>query len=253
MKVYFIGAGPGDIELLTVKAINVIKIADVIIYAGSLVNPEILKFAKNDAKIYDSSRMTLEEIFDTILKGDIVARIHSGDPCVYSAIQEQMDWCETQGIEYEVIPGVSSFTAAAASLKQELTLPEVSQTVILTRIPGRTKVPDNEHMAQLAKIGATMVIFLSVHRIDNVVEELKQGYPECTPIAVVEKASMHDEKKIVGTLKDIVQKVKEVGISRQAVIIVGNVLTKKDYPKSMLYNKTFEHGFRRKTNTESVG
>jgi len=251
MKVYFIGAGPGDIELLTIKAMKIIKNADVIIYAGSLINPKILELAKNDAKIYDSSKMSLEQIFDAILSGgEIIARLHSGDPAIYGAIQEQIHWCETQGIEYEIIPGVSSFTSAAASIKQELTLPHISQTIILTRISGKTTVPDNERIEELAKIGATMVIFLSIDRIDDVVDELKKGYFIDTPVAVVEKASLPDEKKIIGTLKDIAQKVKGANIKRQAVIIVGNVL-KKEYVKSKVYDKGFEHGFRKRNNSNS--
>lgn len=248
MKVYFIGAGPGDLELLTIKAMRIIKKADVIIYAGSLVNGDILKFAKSRAKIYDSSKMELEEIFKVIEQaksnGKIVARIHSGDPSIYGAIQEQIDWCQSQKIEYEIIPGVSSFSAAAASLKQELTLPEVSQTVILTRIADRTSVPQNESLKNLSKIGATLVIFLSIHKIEEVVKELKKGYSLDTPIAVVEKASLKEERKIVGTLEDIAKKVNEAGIKRLALIIVGDVL-RKNYEKSKLYDGKFEHGFRK--------
>ncbi|GFP37811.1 precorrin-4/cobalt-precorrin-4 C11-methyltransferase, partial [Candidatus Hakubella thermalkaliphila] len=156
MKVYFIGAGPGDPELLTLKAKKVIEKADIIIYAGSLTNKDILKLAKKGAKIYDSARMTLDDIFKLLREAKstdkVIARIHSGDPSIYGATQEQMDWCEDEKIDYEVIPGVSSFAAACASLKQELTLPGVSQTVILTRISGRTEVPKNEDLGELAKI-----------------------------------------------------------------------------------------------------
>ena len=168
-KVYFIGAGPGDLELLTLKAVKIIRKADVIIYAGSLVNKDILKFARKGAVSYDSSKMTLEEVLGVIEKEKstkkIIARLHTGDPSLYGAIQEQMDWCEKEGISYEVIPGVSSYQAAAASLRQEFTLPGVSQTVILTRLSGRTKVPKKEDLAHLAKIRATLVIFLSVQDI----------------------------------------------------------------------------------------
>lgn len=249
MKVYFIGAGPGDLELLTIKAMKIIKKADVIIYAGSLVNKDILKFAKKDrAKIYDSSEMELEEVFRIVEQArsncKIVARIHSGDPSIYGAIQEQMDWCQSQKIKYEVIPGVSSFSAAAASLKQELTLPEISQTVILTRITGRTSVPQNESLKNLSKIGATLIIFLSIHKIEEVVDELKKGCSLDTPIVVVEKASLKEEQKIVGTLEDIAEKVSRAGIKRFALIIVGNVL-RKNYEKSKLYDGKFEHGFRK--------
>ena len=248
LKVYFIGAGPGDLELLTLKAVKIIRKADVIIYAGSLVNKDILKFAKKTAVSYDSSKMTLEEVLGIIEKEKfrkkIIARLHTGDPSLYGAIQEQMDWCEKEGIAYEVIPGVSSFQAAAASLKQEWTLPGVSQTVIITRLSGRTKVPQKEDLEKLAKIRATLVIFLSVQDIGRVVKKLKCGYAQDTPVAVVERASWPDERGIQGTLADIAQKVKASGIKRQALIIVGEVLRKKGYQPSRLYAKDFAHGFR---------
>ncbi|MDP3732128.1 MAG: precorrin-4 C(11)-methyltransferase [Candidatus Omnitrophota bacterium] len=249
MKVYFIGAGPGDPELLTIKAGKMIKKADIIIYAGSLINKDIIKKVKKNAQLYDSSGMNLEEVLQIIKKaksaGKTVVRIHSGDPSIYGAIQEQMDWCEKRGIDYSVIPGVSSFQAAAASLKQELTLPEVSQTVILTRISGRTKVPAKEDLQKLAKARATMVIFLSIQEIECVIGKLKKSYGLNTPVAVIEKVSFPEERKIIGTLQDIAKKVKEAGIARQAIIIVGDVL-KKNYQKSKLYDKYFKHMFRGK-------
>lgn len=248
-KVYFIGAGPGDIELLTIKASKIINIADIVIYAGSLVNKNILKLAKKSACIYDSSGMTLEEVLDIIRKekaaDKIIARIHSGDPSLYGSIQEQMDWCEKQKMDYEVIPGISSYQAAAASLKQEFTLPGVSQTVILTRISGRTQVPAKEGLNVLAKSKSTMAIFLSISMIDQVVEKLTKSYPVNTAVVVIERVSYPDERIIKGTLKNIAKKVKEAKIKRQALIIVGDVLRKK-YQKSKLYDKDFEHGFRRK-------
>ena len=248
-KVYFIGAGPGDLELLTLKAVKLIRKADVIIYAGSLVNKDILKFAKKVAVSYDSAKMTLEEVLGIIDREKstkkIIARLHTGDPSLYGAIQEQMDWCEKEGIAYEVIPGVSSFQAAAASLRQEFTLPGVSQTVILTRLSGRTKVPQKEDLEKLAKIRATLVIFLSVQDIARVVKKLKYGYNQDTPVAVVERASWPDERGIQGTLEDIAKKVKAAGIKRQALIIVGEVLRKKGYQSSRLYDKNFAHGFRK--------
>ncbi len=249
MKVYFIGAGPGDPELLTIKAGKIIKKADIIIYAGSLINKDIIKSAKKNAQAYDSSGMSLGEILQVIKKAKsaskIVARIHSGDPSIYGAIQEQMDWCEKEGIDYSVIPGVSSFQAAAASLKQELTLPGVSQTVILTRISGRTKVPAKEDLQRVAKIRATMAIFLSIDKIEGVIKKLSKSYGTHTPVAVIEKVSFPEERKITGTLRDIVKKVKKAGITHQAIIIVGDVL-KKNYQKSKLYDKYFEHMFRNK-------
>ncbi len=249
MKVYFIGAGPGDPELLTIKAKKIIEKADIVIYAGSLINKDIIKLAKQDARTYDSSGMNLEKVLGIFKKQKskhtIIARIHSGDPSIYGAIQEQMDWCKKQKIDYYVIPGVSSFQAAAASLKQELTLPGVSQTVILTRISGRTKVPEKEGLRRLAKGRATMVIFLSIDRIDEVVEEIKESYGLNTPVAVVERVSFTEERKITGTLGDITQKVKKAGIARQALIIVGDVL-RRNYQKSKLYDKNFNHMFRKK-------
>lgn len=249
MRVYFIGAGPGDPELLTIKAAGIIKKADTIIYAGSLINKDILKSVRKDARLYDSSTMNLEEVLRVIKKvkssGKIVARIHSGDPSIYGAIQEQMDWCEKQGIDYSVIPGVSSFQAASASLKQELTLPGISQTVILTRISGRTAVPVKEDLKKLAKTKATLVIFLSIDKIKSVVKKLEKNYGLDTPAAVIEKVSFPEERKIIGTLRDIAKKVKEAGITRQAIIIVGDVL-KKNYQKSKLYDKYFKHMFRKK-------
>lgn len=247
-KVYFIGAGPGDPELLTIKASRIIKKAEVIIYAGSLVNKDILSYAKKNAKIYDSSTMALDEILEVIkksvLNGKTVARIQSGDLSIYGAIQEQIDWCEKQKIGLEVIPGISSYQAASASLRQEFTLPGVSQTVILTRITGRTKVPAKEALQKLAKTQATMIIFLSVQLIERVIAKLKKGYRLDTPLVVMEKASYPDERKIFGTLKDIAGKVKAAGIKRQALIIVGDVLKKK-YQKSKLYAKNFAHSYRR--------
>jgi precorrin-4/cobalt-precorrin-4 C11-methyltransferase len=249
LTVYFIGAGPGDPELLTLKAKKIIEEADTIIYAGSLVNLQVLKFAKAGAALYDSSRMVLEEVFQILREakrdGRVVVRIHTGDPAVYGAIQEQLDWCEKKGIKTEVIPGISSYQAAAASLKQELTLPGVSQTLILTRLSGRTKVPAREALKNLARAKATMVIFLSVHEIDRVVEELRLGYPLDTPVAVIEKASWKEERKIVGILQDIADKVREAGMKRHALIIVGDVLRKR-YRKSKLYDRNFEHGFRKR-------
>ncbi len=249
MRVYFIGAGPGDPELLTVKAERMIKKADIIIYAGSLINIDIIKSAKKGAKLYDASGMNLDQILQIMKKaeptGKIIARIHSGDPSIYGAIQEQMDWCEKQGIDYSVIPGVSSFQAAAASLRQELTLPGVSQTIILTRISGRTQVSAKEDLRKLANARATMVIFLSIDKIEGVVKKVKKGYGLDTPVAVIEKVSFPGEIKITGTLRDIVKKVKKARIKRQALIIIGDVLN-KNYRKSKLYDKYFGHMFREK-------
>ncbi|KXS43886.1 MULTISPECIES: precorrin-4 C(11)-methyltransferase [unclassified Candidatus Frackibacter] len=253
MKVYFVGAGPGDPELITVKGQKIIKEADLIIYAGSLVNPILLDVAKDEAEIYDSAAMTLEEVLakmeEAISEDKLVARVHTGDPSIYGAIQEQMDALEDKGIEYEVIPGVSSFVATAASLKREYTLPDVTQTVIVTRLEGRTSVPDKEKLHKLARHNASMAIFLSVHMIENVVKELAEEYSEDTPIAVVQKASWHDEKKVVGTLATIADKVKEAEITKTAMIVVGDFLD-TEYSKSKLYDKDFSHEYR-KSKSES--
>ncbi|SHF07065.1 precorrin-4 C11-methyltransferase [Caldanaerobius fijiensis DSM 17918] len=223
-----------------------------VIYAGSLVNPEILRYTRAEAKIYDSSSMTLEEIIEVMkdadAKGWDVARIHTGDPTIYGAIREQMRLLDHYGIAYQVIPGVSSFTAAAAALKKELTLPEIAQTVILTRAEGRTPVPPGEKLSELAKHGATMAIFLSVHDIYNVVDQLKSGYPEDTPVAVVYKASWPDEMIIEGTLSDIAHKVVDAGIKKTAMILVGRFLGDA-FQNSRLYDKTFSHGYRDGINT----
>ena len=250
MKVYFIGAGPGDPELLTIKAKNIIGRADIIIYAGSLVNRDILKLAARRVSAYDSSKMTLKEVLCVMRSAKsgkkVIARIHSGDTSIYSSIQEQIAWCDKEKIPYEIIPGVSSFCAGAASLKQELTLPDISQTVIITRLSGRTKVPKKEDLKTLSKIKASMVIFLSVDKIDEVVSRLSYGYKNDTPVAVVSRASWPDEKIIRGTLEEIAEKVKREKINRQALIFVGDVLKKKDFKKSRLYDKNFAHSYRKK-------
>jgi precorrin-4/cobalt-precorrin-4 C11-methyltransferase len=245
--VYFVGAGPGDVDLITVKGRKLLEKADVIIYAGSLVSSEHLKFCREDAIIIDSSRLTLEEIIEYIRKYDgedkVIVRLHTGDPTIYGAIGEQMDQMDKLGIKYEIIPGVSSFTASCSVLKKEFTVPEISQSIIITRLSGRTSVPENEDLELLAKHKASMAIFLSVQDIDKVVEKLIKGYEdENVPVAVVYKATWKDEKIILGTLKDIAEKVKSVGINKTAQILVGEFLKKSS--RSLLYSKNFSHGFR---------
>lgn len=246
--VYFIGAGPGDVDLITVKGRKIIEKADVVIYAGSLVSKEHMSFCKDTAKIYNSASMTLDEVMDKIQRAEsenkLVVRLHTGDPSIYGAIKEQMDEMDKRNIKYEVVPGVSSFTAAAASIKKEFTLPGVSQTVILTRIEGRTSVPEKEDIQKLASIGASMAIFLSVNMIEKVVLKLKKGYGRNVPIAVVERASWKDEKIITGTLDDICSKVKDANITKCAQILVGDFIDCK-YSKSRLYDKNFTHMFRK--------
>lgn len=249
-KVYFIGAGPGDPELITMKGHRMIEQADIIIYAGSLVNPQVIENRKNTAEVYNSASMTLDEVMAVIEAGakkqKTVARVHTGDPSIYGAIREQMDRLNQMQIDYEVIPGVSSFVASAAALRKELTLPEVTQTVILTRLEGRTPVPETEALGSLAKHRATMAIFLSVHMIDQVVEELLAGYDKKTPVAVVQRATWEDEKILLGTLETISQQVKEAGIKKTAQILVGNFLG-DEYSLSKLYDGGFSHEYRSST------
>lgn len=252
MKVYFVGAGPGEPELITVKGKRLLEEADIIIYAGSLINPEILKYAKKGAVVYDSASMNLEEIIKIMIEsaeeGKIVVRLHTGDTSLYSAIAEQMAELKKADIDFEIIPGVSSASAAAASLNIEYTLPEITQTVIYTRIAGRTDVPEAEKLSSLAVHNATMVIFLSVQKIKEVVDELLKSYSTDTPAAVVYKASWKDERIVKGLLKDIAAKVKDEKINKTALIIVGKVLDKdilKIAKKSKLYDKGFEHEYRK--------
>ena len=246
-KVYFIGAGPGDPELITVKGKKIIEQADIVIYAGSLVNEKVIDCRKDHARVYNSASMTLEEVIDVIKggisKGLSIARVHTGDPSIYGAIREQIDELEVSDIEYEIIPGVSSFTAAASVLGKEFTLPGVSQTVICTRLEGRTPVPEKEDLELLASHNASMSIFLSVHMVDEVVSKLSAHYPDKTPVAVVQRATWPDEKSITGTLEDIAVKIKEANVTKTALILVGDFLG-NEYEKSKLYDKNFSHDFR---------
>lgn len=246
--VHFIGAGPGDPELLTIKGKRFIDSADVIIYAGSLVNEKILADRKDCAQVYNSAYMTLSEVIgvmkEAAAKGQSVARVHTGDPSIYGAIREQMDALDDLGISYEVIPGVSSFLAAAASMKKEYTLPGVSQTVILSRIEGRTPVPEKEKILSLAKHHAAMIIFLSVGKIEVLVHLMSESYEKDTPVAVVYKASWPEETIIYGTLETIADKVKAAGITKTALVVVGDFLGDK-YELSKLYDQNFETEYRK--------
>jgi precorrin-4/cobalt-precorrin-4 C11-methyltransferase len=250
VKVHFIGAGPGDPELITVKAKKVIENADVIIYADSLVNPEICSFARKNAAIHKSAGLTLEETTGIIVKavnlGKKVVRIQSGDPSIYGAIAEQMALLDEKGIKYEIIPGVSSLFAAAALLQVELTAPEVSQTVIVTRREGRTPVPARENLPGLAAHNATIALFLSVSQAADIVADLmKGGYGPGTPAAVVYRAGWKDQKIIRTTLKYLAQRIKENKIEKQALILVGKSLAKKrPQIRSKLYDPDFKHGCR---------
>lgn len=245
----FVGAGPGDIELITVKGRRLLDEADCIVYAGSLVNPELLKGSKAD--VYDSKGMDLEQIVDVMQKawkkGGKVVRLHTGDPAIFGAIKEQMQHLDALGIPYLVVPGVSSAAGAAAALNAELTLPEIAQTVIITRQEGRTPVPDKEKLRDLARHQTTMMIFLSVGMLETVVDELLQGgYEEETPIAIVERATWDTQKIVRGTLKTICPLVKSEGIVKTAMICVGKVFGQDELKAvSKLYDRNFSHGTRR--------
>ncbi len=246
--VYFVGAGPGDPELITRKGYRLVSEADVVIYAGSLVNPAMLETCKAECEIHNSATMNLDEVLDVMKRarqeGKVTVRLHTGDPAIYGAIQEQMDALKELGISYEVVPGVSSFLATAAALKQEYTLPNVSQTVIITRMEGRTPMPSKESLASLASHDATMCIFLSVQMLDKVVQELLTGgYDKDTPVAIVVKASWPDERILRGTLETIGDVVRDEGVLRQAMIVVGHVLD-TEYDLSKLYDKGFSHMYR---------
>ena len=251
-EVHFVGAGPGDAELITMKGARLLGEADVVVYAGSLVDRELVRTYAPEARVFDSAGMNLEEttcaLAQAALAGEKAVRLHTGDPSIYGAIQEQMEALDRLGIGYRVVPGVTSAFAAAATLKQELTLPEVSQTVIITRLAGRTPVPDRERLSEIARIGATLVIYLSVSMIEKVVEQLLMGaYTPETPVAVVARASWPDEQVLEGRLSDITAKVKSAGIGKQALILVGDVLRARGEgmrAKSLLYDQGFSHGCR---------
>ncbi len=248
--VYFVGAGPGDPELITLRGRRLLDEADVVIYAGSLVNPELLRGIR--AEIFDSAKMNLDEIIEVIdsaaKKGKMVVRLHTGDTAFYSAISEQIERLRGLGIDYEVVPGVSSAMAGAAVLGQELTIPEISQTVIFTRIEGRTPVPESERLASLAGHGSTMVIFLSVGMIEKVRDELLKAYDGETPFAVIERASWPGQKVVRGRLKEIAEAVKDAGIRKTALIYVGDSLRASEGPtgkESKLYHRDFNHEYRK--------
>ena len=248
-KVYFVGCGPGDPDLITVKAKKLIQKADVIVYSGSLIPQKLIKLAKK-AKLHDSAKLVREEITELLKKnaqkGKLVVRLHDGDPTIYGAIREQIDNLQKEGIESEITPGVTSFLASAASLGTQLTLPGVTQTIIVTRAEKRTKVPKREQIEELAKHRATMIFYLSVHLLSDIVKQaIRGGYPKSTPAAVVYRASWDDEKIVKGTLADIVQKVWKKKITRTAIVIIGEVLKPKSYEYSRLYDKTFSHGYRK--------
>lgn len=255
--VYFIGAGPGDPELLTVKGQRLIQRADIIIYADSLVHPGICIGARPEAEIYGSSTLPLERILKLMIgaarAGKVVARVQSGDPGLYGAIHEQMVALDRAGIRYEIIPGVSSAFAAAAALGAELTVPEIAQSLIFTRVGGRTGLPPNEQLAAFARHGTTMALFLSIAMIDRVVAELLAGgYPPETPVAVVHRVTWEDQSILRGTLATVTGQVREAKLAKQALIMVGPVFDPQLHQQaaenhSHLYDATYTHMFRKGT------
>ncbi|BCJ96400.1 cobalt-precorrin-4 C(11)-methyltransferase [Anaerocolumna cellulosilytica] len=252
--VHFVGAGCGAVDLITVRGQRLLEQADVVIYAGSLVNPQLLEYTKAGCQIYNSAVMALPEILKVMIdmekQGKQVVRLHTGDPSIYGAIREQMDALKEAGVEYEVCPGVSSLFGAAAALKAEYTLPEVSQTVIITRMAGRTGVPEKEQISLLASHQATMVIFLSTGLLDSLKEELLSGgYKENTPCAIVYKATWPEEVVVRGILKELPELAMKNNITKTALIVVGEFLG-KDYELSKLYDPAFETEFRKASTKE---
>lgn len=250
--VHFVGAGSGAADLITLRGKRLLETADVVIYAGSLVNPELLEYTRSDCEIYNSAFMTLDEVIKVMEQaeknGKTVIRLHTGDPSVYGAIREQMDRLDSLGIDYDVCPGVSSFCGAAAALKAEYTLPDVSQTVILTRMSGRTPVPERESIESLASHNATMVIFLSTGMLDELSERLiKGGYTADTPAAIVYKATWKDEKVFRCTVGTLAQTAKQNNITKTALITVGYFLG-DIRSLSKLYSADFETEFRKASN-----
>lgn len=246
--VHFVGAGPGAPDLITLRGKSLLEQADVIIYAGSLVNPALLEYAKEGCVVKNSASMTLEEVISVMeqaeAEGKVTVRLHTGDPSVYGAIREQMDILAEKGIAFDVVPGVSSFCAAAAALQAEYTLPGVSQSVVITRMEGRTPVPDRQKIADYAAHQATMVIFLSAGLLEGLLEELqKGGYDGQTPAAIVYKASWPEERVCRCTVSTLAETAKTQGIDKTALILVGEFLGSA-YDRSLLYDPAFTHGYR---------
>jgi precorrin-4/cobalt-precorrin-4 C11-methyltransferase len=246
--VSFIGVGPGDPELITLKGYNRIKNADVIIYAGSLINPAILKFARKSADIYDSKEMVLSKIIDLIVRkaksGKKVVRLHTGDISIYSSLIEQIKPLEKKGINIEIIPGISSYQAAAARIKKEYTVPDITQTLILTRVKGKTPVPKGESLKKLLKHQSSIALFLSMDMFEDILNELRTELPLDTPIAICHKVTWPEELIIIGTVDDIEEKIKDLDLRYTTLILIGNFL-KGNNTKSKLYDKDFSHKFRK--------
>lgn len=249
--VHFVGAGSGAVDLITVRGARLLEQADVVIYAGSLVNPELLSYTREDCAIYDSAKMTLEQVLEVIqtaeAAGKTTVRLHTGDSSIYGAVREQFDALTELGIDFDVCPGVSSFCGAAASLKTEYTLPDVSQTVIITRTAGRTPVPERESIRNLAAHQATMVLFLSTSLTEKLQQDLLAGgYPGDTPVAVVYKATWPEEKIFRCSVDTLHKTVTENGLTKTALIIVGNCMGEK-YLRSLLYHPGFTTEYREAT------
>ncbi len=247
--VFFVGCGPGDPELITIKAKKLIQKADVVVYSGSLIPEPILKLCKK-GKLYDAAGMVREEIFNVLYKNakkdKLVVRLHDGDPSIYGAIKEQIDNLTKKDINSIVVPGITAFLASAAALGTQLTLPGVTQTIIVTRAESRTKVPKREKISELAKHKATLIFYLSVHLISDLVKEaIAGGYKKSTPVGIVYRASWKDQKIIKGTLENITKKIKEEKITRTAIVIISDVIDPESYEYSKLYDKKFSHGYRK--------
>lgn len=247
MKVYFIGAGPGDPQLITVKGRNLLEQADIVIYTGSLVPEKLLEYCRPDTERVDSAGMNFDEVcmiyYTQRENQGIIVRLHTGDPALYGAIQEQIDQLCAWNIPFSIVPGVSSFQAASAVLERQFTLPGVSQTIILTRMEGRTDVPESERLEILAKSRATLVIFLSVHRAEEIQRRLVPILGEETPVAVVYRVTWEDQAILKGRLGTLHRLCDEAGITRHALIVIGRVLA-GEYEKSKLYSAAFSHGYR---------
>ena len=248
--VYFVGAGTGAVDLITVRGMRLLEKADVIIYAGSLVNPELLQYANKDCEIHDSAKLTLEEVLTIIQKaetdGKITVRLHTGEPSIYGAVREQMDELDRLGISYESCPGVSACFGAASSLNLEFTLPEVSQSLIITRMEGKTSVPEKESIQSFSSHHATMAIYLSTSMLEELSKRLIEGgYKKTTPAALIYKATWPEEKRFVCTIETLAETAKANNITKTALVLVGDVITHSNYAKSRLYAADFETEFRK--------
>ena len=248
--IHFVGAGPGAVDLITVRGMELLRKADVIIYAGSLVNPELLEYAKESAKIYDSAVMTLEEVSELMIRADAsgneVVRLHTGEPSLYGAVREQMDLLDKEGIEYDSCPGVSACFGAAAGMNLEFTLPGVTQTLIITRLSGRTKVPEKEDIAGLSAHGASMAVYLSAGMTERLSGELiRGGYLPDTPAAIIYKATWEEEKRVICTVGTLHEAAVMADITKTAVILVGDAVKHSEYDRSRLYDPSFSTGYRK--------